>query len=125
MGSELLIRSYNVGCGDCFYIRIPDKDDGFHILVDCGTKDDAAVLGDAVAQDWALRAISDDPRPLLFAIDMAAEGADAEGLLPSVLPGEIPAYAVTDYNFAWVEPVAGRSTNPGVAEPEGRQAPRH
>jgi hypothetical protein len=89
--------------------------DGF---VDGVWREASLWLGDAVAQDWALRAISDDPRPLLFAIDMAAEGADSEGLLPSVLPGEVPAYAVTDYNFAWVELLAGCATHPGVAEPE-------
>ena len=88
--------------------------DGF---VDGVWRESSLWLGDAVAQDWALRAISDDPRPLLFAIDMAAEGADAEGLLPSVLPGEIPAYAVTDYNFSWVELLAGCATHPGVTEP--------
>jgi beta-lactamase superfamily II metal-dependent hydrolase len=48
MGTELLIRSYNVGCGDCFYVRIPNEQDGFHILIDCGTKDEAAVLKDAI-----------------------------------------------------------------------------
>lgn len=89
--------------------------DGF---VDGVWRESSLWLGDAVAQDWALRAISDDPRPLLFAIDMAAEGVDAEGLLPSVLPGEVPAYAVTDYNFAWVELLAGCRTHPGIAEPE-------
>jgi hypothetical protein len=88
--------------------------DGF---VDGVWRESSLWLGDAVAQDWALRAISDDPRPLLFAIDMAAEGADAEGLLPSVLPGEIPAYAVTDYNFSWVELLAGCATHPGIADP--------
>jgi hypothetical protein len=89
--------------------------DGF---VDGVWRESSLWLGDAVAQDWALRGISDDLRPLLFAIDMAAEGADAEGLLPSVLPGEVPAYAVTDYNFSWVELLAGCATHPGVAEPE-------
>ena len=89
--------------------------DGF---VDGVWRESSLWLGDAVAQDWALRSISDDARPLMFAIDMAAEGADAEGLLPSVLPGEVPAYAVTDYNFSWVELLAGCATHPGVAEPE-------
>lgn len=89
--------------------------DGF---VDGVWRESSLWLGDVVAQDWALRAVSDDPRPLLFAIDMAAEGADAEGLLPSVLPGEVPAYAVTDYNFSWVELLAGCATHPGVTEPE-------
>ncbi len=90
--------------------------DGF---VDGVWREASLWLGDAVAQDWALRALSDDARPLLFALDMAAEGADAEGLLPSVLPGEVPAYAVTDYNFSWVELLAGCATHPGVAEAGG------
>ncbi|HLQ19045.1 MAG TPA: hypothetical protein VK146_08695, partial [Tabrizicola sp.] len=89
--------------------------DGF---VDGVWRESSLWLGDAVAQDWALRRISDDARPLLFAIDMAAEGVDAEGLLPSVLPGEVPAYAVTDYNFSWVELLAGCASHPGVVEPE-------
>ena len=39
MGNVILIRAYNVGCGDCFfYVRIPNKRGGFHILIDCGTK---------------------------------------------------------------------------------------
>lgn len=38
MGNQLLIRAYNVGCGDCIYVRIPDAKDGFHILIDCGKK---------------------------------------------------------------------------------------
>ncbi len=89
--------------------------DGF---VDGVWRESSLWLGDAVAQDRALRAISDDPRPLLFAIDMAAEGADAEGFLPSVLPGEVPAYAVTDYNFSWVELMAGCATHLGISKPE-------
>ncbi len=39
MASKLLVRSYNVGCGDCFYVRIPDKGGHFHILIDCGSKE--------------------------------------------------------------------------------------
>jgi len=42
MGSKLLVRSYNVGCGDCTYIRIPNGNDDFHILIDCGTKESAS-----------------------------------------------------------------------------------
>lgn len=41
MGSKLLVRSYNVGCGDCIYVRIPDDNDGFHMLIDCGSKEGA------------------------------------------------------------------------------------
>ena len=41
MGSKLLVRSYNVGCGDCTYLRIPNGDDHFHMLIDCGSKEGA------------------------------------------------------------------------------------
>jgi beta-lactamase superfamily II metal-dependent hydrolase len=50
MADQLLIRSYNVGCGDCIYIRIPGGDQGFHILLDCGTKSGTAPLEAAVTQ---------------------------------------------------------------------------
>ncbi|OCP19939.1 MULTISPECIES: hypothetical protein [unclassified Ensifer] len=50
MADKLLIRAYNVGCGDCIYVRIPKarKKDGqvddFHMLIDCGSKAGEAVL---------------------------------------------------------------------------------
>lgn len=48
MGNDLLIRAYWVGCGDCIYVRIPDGDKGFHILIDCGKKGDAQLLESAM-----------------------------------------------------------------------------
>lgn len=48
MGDQLLIRAYNVGCGDCIYVRVPNDDDGFHILIDCGTKSGPELLEKAV-----------------------------------------------------------------------------
>jgi beta-lactamase superfamily II metal-dependent hydrolase len=39
MASKLLVRSYNVGCGDCIYVRIPNNGGHFHILIDCGSKE--------------------------------------------------------------------------------------
>jgi beta-lactamase superfamily II metal-dependent hydrolase len=48
MGNQLLIRAYNVGCGDCIYVRIPDPKDGFHILIDCGKKGSAERLEKAI-----------------------------------------------------------------------------
>ncbi|MCP4074012.1 MAG: MBL fold metallo-hydrolase [Hyphomicrobiales bacterium] len=49
MGDKLLIRAYDVEVGDCFYIRIPDDGDGFHMLVDCGSKSKDTLLGKAIA----------------------------------------------------------------------------
>ena len=48
MGDKLLIRAYNVGCGDCFYVCIPGRSNGFHILIDCGKKGDTELLQKAV-----------------------------------------------------------------------------
>jgi len=36
MNENLLIRAYNVGCGDCILVRVPDRDTARHILIDCG-----------------------------------------------------------------------------------------
>lgn len=48
MGNQLLIRAYDVGCGDCIYVRIPGPNDGFHILIDCGKKGGDELLGEAI-----------------------------------------------------------------------------
>jgi beta-lactamase superfamily II metal-dependent hydrolase len=48
MGNQLLIRAYNVGCGDCIYVRIPGPDGGFNILIDCGKKGDDGLLKKAI-----------------------------------------------------------------------------
>lgn len=37
MDDRLLIRVYDVGFGDCIYIRIPDGYSHYHMLIDCGT----------------------------------------------------------------------------------------
>jgi beta-lactamase superfamily II metal-dependent hydrolase len=48
MADKLLIRAYNVGCGDCIYVRIPGPTNGFHILIDCGKKGDDKLLKQAI-----------------------------------------------------------------------------
>jgi hypothetical protein len=50
-----------------------------------------------------MASLSDDTRPLRQVIEMAAQGAYPDGVLPSILPGEVHAYTVVDYNFIWVE----------------------
>jgi beta-lactamase superfamily II metal-dependent hydrolase len=37
MPPELIVRLYNVGVGDCIYLRVPDKKQTRHILIDCGS----------------------------------------------------------------------------------------
>jgi beta-lactamase superfamily II metal-dependent hydrolase len=52
MANELLIRLYDVGLGDCIYVRIPGKtgtnEDAFHMLIDCGTWSEEKLLADAI-----------------------------------------------------------------------------
>ena len=49
MDNKLLVRIYNVGLGDCIYLRIPDKEVNRHVLIDCGnTYADKDVLEKAV-----------------------------------------------------------------------------
>ena len=86
--------------------------DGF---VDSVWRESSQWLGDCVTEAFALSAISDDPRPLRRAIIMAAEGVYPDGILPSVLPGEVHAYTITDYNFSWVELLDSYDRHP-VAE---------
>lgn len=49
MADQLLVRAYNVGVGDCIYVRIPNDGDHFHILIDCGSKGSADPLAIALA----------------------------------------------------------------------------
>jgi beta-lactamase superfamily II metal-dependent hydrolase len=37
MADELLVRVYRVGFGDCLFVQIPDGNDVFTMLIDCGT----------------------------------------------------------------------------------------
>jgi alpha-L-rhamnosidase len=77
--------------------------DGF---VDSTWRESSQWVGDALTQALIMSAMSDDVRPLRRVIEMAAQGAYPDGILPSVLPGEVHAYTVVDYNFMWVELLA-------------------
>jgi alpha-L-rhamnosidase len=74
--------------------------DGF---VDSTWRESSQWTGDALPQALIMSALADDSRPLRRVIAMAAQGAYPDGSLPSVLPGEVHAYTVVDYNFVWEE----------------------
>ncbi|HFE67671.1 MAG TPA: hypothetical protein ENJ93_10470, partial [Chloroflexi bacterium] len=74
--------------------------DGF---VDSVWRESSQWLGDALTQSLTLWAMSDDTRPMRAVLEMAAQGGEADGILPSVLPGEVFAYTIPRYNFMWVE----------------------
>ena len=51
MDGKLLVRVYNVGLGDCIYLRVPDKARDVHILIDCGNKfNTLELLGRRIAE---------------------------------------------------------------------------
>ncbi len=72
-------------------------------FVDCVWRESSQWLGDALPQSLIMASMSDDTRPLRQVIEMAAQGVYPDGVLPSILPGEVHAYTVVDYNFTWVE----------------------
>jgi hypothetical protein len=75
-------------------------------FVDSAWRESSLWLGDALPQALILHAMSGDTRPLRQVLLLAAAGAYADGVLPSVLPGEVHAYAIVDYNFMFVELLA-------------------
>ena len=74
--------------------------DGF---VDNPWRESAQWIGDALPNSLIMAAMSDDTRPARRVLELAAQGAYPDGVLPSVLPSEAHAYAVVDFNFQWVE----------------------
>jgi hypothetical protein len=84
-------------CEETFHACLQD---GF---VDSTWRENSQWVGDALPQSLIMAAMTDDVRPLRQVIEMAAQGAYPDGVLPSVLPGEVHAYTIVDYNFIWVE----------------------
>ena len=87
-------------CENTFFACLQD---GF---VDSTWRESSQWLGDGLPQALILSSMSDDTRPIKQIIGMAAEAAYPDGILPSILPGEVHAYAVADYNFTWIELLA-------------------
>jgi len=48
MGNQLLVRLYNVDVGDCIYVRLPNGNEDFHILIDCGSLGVKSILKSAL-----------------------------------------------------------------------------
>ena len=60
MDDKLLVRVYDVGFGDCIYVRIPDGGGHHHVLIDCGTSASADPK-----KNPALKNAVDDVRSML------------------------------------------------------------
>jgi glyoxylase-like metal-dependent hydrolase (beta-lactamase superfamily II) len=50
MGTNLIVRLYRVGFGDCIYVEIPDANGTFTVLIDCGTSASAETTLKPVVQ---------------------------------------------------------------------------
>ena len=74
--------------------------DGF---VDNPWRESAQWVGDPLVASRVMAAMSDDTRPLRRLLELGAQGAYPDGVLPGVLPSEAHAYTVVDFNFQWVE----------------------
>lgn len=74
--------------------------------VDNPWRENAQWIGDALTAAPALATVSRDHRPLRRVIELAAQGAYPDGVLPGVFPSEAHAYTVVDFNFQWVELLA-------------------
>lgn len=92
-----LLQSVVAICENTFRACLAD---GF---VDCTWRESSQWVGDALPQALIMSAMADDTRPLRRVIELAAQGAYPDGVLPGVVPGEVHAYTVVDYNFMWVE----------------------
>ncbi len=70
MDNKLLVKVYSVGFGDCIYVQIPDDNDCFTMLIDCGTSGSADPLKAAVddVRNMLPRLKGDDKRLDLLVI---------------------------------------------------------
>lgn len=100
VASDPLLTKVIAMCEDTFAACLAD---GF---VDCSWRESSQWVGDALPQALIMSALSDDTRPLRRVLELAAQGAYPDGVLPGVVPGEVHAYTVVDYNFIWVELLA-------------------
>ena len=98
--NDARLNQISAMCGATLHACLQD---GF---IDSTWRESSQWVGDAVPQALILSAMSDDTRPLRRVIEMAVEGAYPDGVLPSVLPGEVHAYTVLDYNWMWIELLA-------------------
>jgi hypothetical protein len=64
MDEPILVRVYDVGFGDCIYVRIPDGDGSFHLLIDCGTSGSTKVLEAALGDVREMLPVEDGKRRL-------------------------------------------------------------
>jgi hypothetical protein len=95
--SDPLLNNIITFCEDTLHACLLD---GF---VDNPWRESAQWIGDVISDGLIMAAISDDNRPLRRLLELAAQGAYPDGVLPSVLPSEAHAYCVVDFNFQWVE----------------------
>lgn len=84
----LLVRSYNVGLGDCIYVRVPDAGRPKHLLIDCGNKYGTAdALGAAIADLRANLPVEDGTPTLDLLVATHAHEDHVKGFDPELFQG--------------------------------------
>jgi beta-lactamase superfamily II metal-dependent hydrolase len=76
MATELLLRLYRVGFGDCIYVEIPDGNDKFTMLIDCGTSASATAILKPVVQHVISKLPKDQGKPCLDLLVVTHPHAD-------------------------------------------------
>jgi hypothetical protein len=92
MDDRLLVRVYNVGCGDCVFLRIPDDHSPKHVLIDCGN-----FFGDRVSD-------------LRFAMQNLRELLHDEEQVPSDRRGKLDLVVATHQHWDHIKGFEGALT---------------
>lgn len=108
----LLVRSYNVGLGDCIYVRVPDEGRPKHFLIDCGNKYGSPdALRDAIADLRGNLPIEDGAPTLDLLVATHAHEDHVKGFDPELFQG-------IRIRRIWLS----AATNPDHPQAEGTQA---
>lgn len=84
----ILVRSYDVGFGDCIYVQIPDGEGtAFHMLIDCGTSSPAGILKPALDDALSLLPLEEGKRQLDLLVVTHPHADHIKGFNPGWLEG--------------------------------------
>jgi beta-lactamase superfamily II metal-dependent hydrolase len=70
MSNELLVRAYDVGFGDCLFVRIPDDDGQYCMLIDSGTSGAGEPLLENILEDVKSLLPDDEDDPSKKCLDL-------------------------------------------------------
>lgn len=84
----IVVRSYDVGFGDCVYVQIPDGEGtAFHMLIDCGTSAAGSILKPALDDVLSMLPLEDGKRQLDLLVVTHPHADHIKGFNPAWLAG--------------------------------------